>query len=1093
MFSNIPPRQRHIMANSMPFKCCQPQCAYRFTRKDDCISHEQVLALVVLIIIFMIIPLLYRLSCTALLEASLFVVPELLGNIIFSLTDSGKSCLPHVAVVCKAFREPALDAIYWSVGFNEFFLCLGPDVVAYESMGEVDTLELKRALEHRDWTALLSYGRRVRNISYPCKEGVLRCQIQDNIYEALARSPVIHIFPRLLSLLLKGTPPIVNVHTFLCSPCLQSVTLDTSDIPGGAVPVLQEIASSCPNVLHFCCIGGQRLTEGALCNIICQWQRLEELIFPPLYRRSIIHLGGLLSLRRLFLYLTPGEKWVQDNLHWELKTLSELRIYAVPGPSICVAALPLIFHNVESTSPMMSLDHLEIQTLGREGRWTASDAISAIVRSPSRSVSAKSLKSLVMFVGSDFASPQPSDWDEATNLLTAFTNLRTFQVPLCSSIKLGLSRSQLFRLLQSWPLVEDIHIRLDTPLTIYDLLDIVSLYPCLKRFNVNVSFTMKNVTSLSEDQDILFPNNAVTFLCLLWEGSTDQQELVMSHDAHAVATLLLSMFPCLQFIGYADYIDKGNREVLRQITHPSWVDVMSAVHRMHSESKRIFGVHRGPGTTGDDEAFLPRIAAVCKTFRDPALDALYWTVGFNKFFLCLGRDVMTYEASGQADVLRMRRALETDDWRILMSYGQRVRNLSYPCKEDPSQCQIQHDIYEALAQSPALHVFPRLLSLTLKDIPPVIEVQSFLCAPSLQTITMHVGDVPGDVVPVLDNIASSCPNVLYFRCIGGEKLPEDALYSALCRWLRLRELLMPSLYRKSITILGDLPCLRRIWLCVSHNERWIQARIPWSLKTLDELRIYAFGDPGVCDVALPLIFQTTKPTPSMTSLRHLQVHILGITDRWTMHDAITVIVRAPSESASAKSLESLEIFLETGIASTEASNWEDAIELLAAFQNLKTFKILPGSSRSMLGISKNQLIRLLRSWPLIEDIDFRLDIPLNIHDLVYIIALSQQLQRFKVNVSIAMEDVTSLDQDQDSAFPQNTVTSLCLLWEGCEDQHSVTRNDIQVIARLLFKLTPSLDNISYADHSGGGASTLGTPPSWTDVMSVVRELQSEYK
>ncbi|EIW74218.1 hypothetical protein CONPUDRAFT_147838 [Coniophora puteana RWD-64-598 SS2] len=444
---------------------------------------------------------------------------------------------------------------------------------------------------------------------------------------------------------------------------------------------------------------------------------------------------------------------------------------------------------------------------------------------------------------------------------------------------------------------------------------------------------------------------------------------------------------------------------------------------------------------------LPRIALVCKAFREPALDALYWTVGFNKFFLCLGSDVVSYEKMGPDD-----------------------------------------------------HIFPRLLSLALNDIPPIINVDSFLCASSLQTITLNMGDISGDVVPVLQRISSSSPNVLYFRCISGDKLPDDALCSTIGRWPKTQELLMVPLYEKTIALLGDLPCLRRIWICIRPGERWIQDNIHWNLRSLQELRVYTFGDSSICAAALPLIFHTTQQTSSMKSLRYLDIHVIGGVVL-PFSDAVTAIIRPPSQSVVAKTLESIEIFIQPNIESPFAPDWEDAVNLLAAFTNLKTFKLPPGcfqSGSGRLGASNHQLIRLLQSWPLVEAIDLRLKKPLDVHDLLDVLAVSPQLQRFNVNVSITMEDVTSLSTDKDTVFPNNAVTFLCLLWESLVDQRkSVLSHDVPVVAHLLLKIAPHLSSIGYDEdtHTEGIRELLShiTHPSWEEAISAVHNIRVEYE
>ncbi|EIW79913.1 hypothetical protein CONPUDRAFT_166584 [Coniophora puteana RWD-64-598 SS2] len=85
-------------------------------------------------------------------------VAELTAHIISFISPS-TAALTHLAQTCKAFEEPALNALYYEVhSFGNFLMCLPQDL--WEKSGRM--LNFRRAMLLDDWKVLQKHARRVR-------------------------------------------------------------------------------------------------------------------------------------------------------------------------------------------------------------------------------------------------------------------------------------------------------------------------------------------------------------------------------------------------------------------------------------------------------------------------------------------------------------------------------------------------------------------------------------------------------------------------------------------------------------------------------------------------------------------------------------------------------------------------------------------------------------------------------------------------------------------------------------------------------------------------------------------------------------------
>jgi len=217
--------------------------------------------------------------------------------------------------------------------------------------------------------------------------------------------------------------------------------------------------------------------------------------------------------------------------------------------------------------------------------------LNEILGSLTRYVSAESLEHLCLIITPESLSRAEADWEVFVGSLEMLTGLKHAEIfllnefgPLADSNRLGISRRQLTRLLQRWPLLQYLGLRLRDSLTLHDLLDTLPLMPHVKTLDVNVSVFLKDVTTLNWDESITFPANSQTYVCLLWDSRMEHKKRVPGSEAASVARLLWKIAPSLQNIGLYDaYEEPYSKERLMQLPNPSWTEVIDEVHRLQED------------------------------------------------------------------------------------------------------------------------------------------------------------------------------------------------------------------------------------------------------------------------------------------------------------------------------------------------------------------------------------------------------------------------------------------------------------------------------------------------------------------------------
>ncbi|EIW79846.1 hypothetical protein CONPUDRAFT_144977 [Coniophora puteana RWD-64-598 SS2] len=98
-------------------------------------------------------------------------IPELLTQVCYHANDpdsNNASDLVALAMTCKAFKDPALDVLYYELHYTaHLFMCLPRDLWTLRkdegpNAAAASTLFFSRAMVHADWLILQTYRQRVR-------------------------------------------------------------------------------------------------------------------------------------------------------------------------------------------------------------------------------------------------------------------------------------------------------------------------------------------------------------------------------------------------------------------------------------------------------------------------------------------------------------------------------------------------------------------------------------------------------------------------------------------------------------------------------------------------------------------------------------------------------------------------------------------------------------------------------------------------------------------------------------------------------------------------------------------------------------------
>ncbi|KAJ7367309.1 hypothetical protein DFH08DRAFT_837116 [Mycena albidolilacea] len=225
---------------------------------------------------------------------SCLLIAEIFSRIAFFSTNDGpyegrlgKDEVYNLALTCKAFSEPALDAIWRDIyGLMDLVNLLPADLWRGSDAPEdpESTCCMTRDTVRSDWTRFLAHARRVRELVFvsldddslsppPWNTSIFD---SDTVLRHLAEQcPQTHMLPNLLELV--WSSEVENIQLFIC-PTMRSLSLNSSTAYPGAIQLLETQSSIITSLELNHRWGAEHLVTDEVVNTvslaICRMDRL---------------------------------------------------------------------------------------------------------------------------------------------------------------------------------------------------------------------------------------------------------------------------------------------------------------------------------------------------------------------------------------------------------------------------------------------------------------------------------------------------------------------------------------------------------------------------------------------------------------------------------------------------------------------------------------------------------------------------------------------------------------------------------------------------------------------------------------------------
>ncbi|KAG1752913.1 hypothetical protein EDB19DRAFT_973715 [Suillus lakei] len=455
-------------------------------------------------------------------------------------TDRGS--LPGLALTCRAFEGPALDALWRNLPALEPFLnCLPTHLWGFSFRGE---LILLKPIDTKAWATFCKYASRVRSITQSGDPSSILEHLR--IIMLSYPYPSSTMFPNLRSLAWNAdqTPHAIEFLRMAFVPSLLSLDLRISSLSPALMSILSTIGTTCPNLTSFRPqvqdpIMNQEIVP-FLTQTICQLRHLSALTVCELEDQGMAHVTQLKSLKTLWLYIRP----------------SFLRQTGSSPQSLALEHLDFLgFQSLE-------LDHMT--DFLRSLRTVRSKHITAIFSSNVFGQQSDSLSGFcamllercdndtleAITLCEQFYNTfhnvyaQPNDFGP----LRLLRNLTHLDVEVACTI--SISDDELSELVKAWPKLQIFrlscyHVPNNTTLpTFHGLINVLRLCPEL------VSLSLVIDTTQLDGIDVKSPGNGIR--------NNDLQELVLGNSLISspldVALVLSSLFPNLAEVNLAPWI-----------------------------------------------------------------------------------------------------------------------------------------------------------------------------------------------------------------------------------------------------------------------------------------------------------------------------------------------------------------------------------------------------------------------------------------------------------------------------------------------------------------------------------------------------------
>ncbi|EIW81463.1 hypothetical protein CONPUDRAFT_73188 [Coniophora puteana RWD-64-598 SS2] len=400
----------------------------------------------------------------------------------------------------------------------------------------------------------------------------------------------------------------------------------------------------------------------------------------------------------------------------------------------------------------------------------------------------------------------------------------------------------------------------------------------------------------------------------------------------------------------------------------------------------------------EDKSSLSNLARVNKSFKEPALDALYAHIDCLASFIgCLPRDLWVLKVDpthsfGANRKLVLTRQLTKRDWNVLVSYTARIITLKENFR----------------GEGPIPVLFPKLRSLDVH----VVEgahyalVASTLLGPQLIHLRVEDRNRRQDAfLTYAPKLAITSPLMQNIQLPSRTTYPDAslAMSETLKSWKNLCSVNCGPLDDNVITHLSDLPHLHTLAVYAAQSSHWINSTCTALLRSLKTLRIST--DCGTTAVRV-LERLLSDPRPSRSSSWHVgltSIHCSTL-DPTSFHAFATVLQRTCSDDLSSIEMSGQGLFQEEEEDKTPFNLYE-TLTSLSSFNNLADIYL--ETPYTPMTLSTDQLLELAPRWPRLETLHVNpLQHPITFSALVDLIRSLPVATEVSVAAIISLSDLT---------------------------------------------------------------------------------------
>ncbi|EIW82641.1 hypothetical protein CONPUDRAFT_163749 [Coniophora puteana RWD-64-598 SS2] len=482
-----------------------------------------------------------------------------------------------------------------------------------------------------------------------------------------------------------------------------------------------------------------------------------------------------------------------------------------------------------------------------------------------------------------------------------------------------------------------------------------------------------------------------------------------------------------------------------------------------------------------DKAALVRLARVCTSFKELALDALYYKIAFDDLLGVLPKDLMEPQPEDKEpewNTMNFQRTMTQDEWCVLISYAARVRRLDVAFVEHPDPENADRNICEVLARNcPVPSLFPSLveLSMWLKYVESAPRFVHGIClSPKIRTLVAKqflAETLLEDLYRMGHPLSSRCPLLETFVCGPNSPImevanPSSIVTNTVCAWPNLRVLDCGPLGPRSISHVASMPSFKALRLVLSEETTWPDEAHLFGLNTLETLNIdcsdlCSYGK--LSNVVSSLFGLKHQAHPPQATLRRIEV-VATTTSPSSLSAFATALASHISHSALQEVICNENSFRRRGhgrgveVAERDISAW---FRVLRPFQQLTHIELrcVNPPQGDGIPIQANTLLECARSWPRLRSLTLWLLVtPLKLEETIDLLQILPHLEIFDVGTLVTSESIGSVCEST-SPLPSNSRIDALTFDHATEDMQ-----DADSLASLLAQIVPQVSTVYSVEH-----------------------------